>query len=284
MIIMKRLLFGLALGVALLGTSCEEIPPVIHPYDGEQEDTTTNIENQQRQVLIEEFTGVRCVQCPAGSAEIETLLSIHGERLVAVSIHAGDFAPPFPNSLHDFRTEEGELLIDLLGPPVSYPSAVIDRKLFEGEGDLILGRNDWAGYIETEKALAPRVKIALKADFNEANRKLDLEVKLYPQEDILEPEVRISVMLTESNITDIQDTPDGKVNDYVHKHVLRDMVTSYLGETITETLTAGNIVTKTYSYDVPGTWKEADMEAIAFVHLGGTTQEVLQAISTHVVE
>ena len=281
---MNRLIIVLAIGMAFFWNSCEEIPPVINPFDGEPNDTTIDIENQQRQVLIEEFTGVRCVQCPAGSAEIETLLAIHGVRLVAVSIHAGDFSPPFSTSLYDFRTEEGEQLINFLGPPIAYPSAVIDRKLFEGENDLILGRNDWAGYIEVDKALAPRVKIALKADFNETNRKVDLEVKLYPQENITDPDVRLSIMLTESNIKDIQDTPEGKINDYTHRHVLRDMLTSYLGEAITESLTAGNIITKNFSYTLPSDWKEGDMEAVAFVHLGTTSKEVLQAVSTHVAE
>ena len=281
---MKHILSALVLSIALLSSSCEEIPPVINPFDGNPVDTTVDIENQQRQVLIEEFTGVRCVQCPAGSAEIETLLAIHGERLVAVSIHAGDFAPPFPQSLVDFRTEEGEQLINFLGPPISYPSAVIDRKLFEGENDLILGRNDWAGYIAEQKAIAPRVKIALKSTFNPTSRKVDLEVKLYPQEDIADPDVRISVMLTESNIVDIQDTPDGKINDYVHRHALRDMLTSYLGEAITEPLTTGTILTKNFSYTLPAGWNEEEMDAIAFVHLGGGSKEVLQAIGTHIIE
>ncbi|MDV7402453.1 hypothetical protein RZS08_64120, partial [Arthrospira platensis SPKY1] len=65
-------------------------------------------------MLIEEFTGVRCVQCPAGSADIETYLAIHGEQLIAVSIHAGGFSFPFDESVHDFRTEEGEALNSFL--------------------------------------------------------------------------------------------------------------------------------------------------------------------------
>lgn len=281
---MKRFLFGLFLGVALLSSACYEIPPVINPYDGTPPDTTINIEDQERQVLIEEFTGVRCVQCPAGSAEIETLLAIHGERLVAVSIHAGDFSPPFPQSIHDFRTQEGDGLINLLGPPISYPSAVVNRRLFEGENDLILGRNDWAGFIEQEKAVSPRVKIALKPTFNELTRKLDVEVKLYPQETIAETDVRLSLMLTESKIPDYQDTPEGKVSDYVHKHVLRDMLTSYLGDVVSEELVPGVTVTKNYSIDLPAEWKEDDMKVVAFVHLEGAVKDVLQAVETSVVK
>jgi len=40
-----------------------------------------------RHVLVEEFTGVQCVNCPQGSQLIENLINTHGERLIAVSIH-----------------------------------------------------------------------------------------------------------------------------------------------------------------------------------------------------
>lgn len=284
-------MFGLLAGLALFSNACEEIPPVINPFTGEPPDTVVDVENQQRQVLIEEFTGVRCVQCPAGSAEIATLLAIHGERLVAVSIHAGDFVYPFPTSQYNFQTQEGDDLYNFLDSPNSFPSAVIDRKLFEGENDLPLGRNQWAGFIEQEKAIDPLIKIAVQPTFNETTRKLDVELKLYPQEIISEPDVRLSVMLTESNIVDIQDTPDGKVTDYKHKHVLRHMLTSYLGDAISESLAPGNVITKNYSFTLPESWnagepslQENEMHVVAFVHLGTTSKEVLQAIEVPMIK
>jgi len=270
--------------LAFLFAACSEIPPVITPFTGNPGDTSGNIENQQRQVLIEEFTGVRCVQCPAGSAEIETLLAIHGNRLVVIAIHGGDFAPPFPQSLYDFRTPEGTALINFLGPPIAYPSAVVNRRKFEGKNSIILGRNDWAGFIEQEKAVPPKIKIALEPKFNANTRKLDLEVKLYPQEDILDPDVRISVMLTESGIVDYQETPGGRISDYVHKHALRKAVTSALGDIVSETLASGAVVTKNYSYNLPEAWNAEKMYAIAFVHLGGNVKDVLQAIEVSVVK
>jgi len=288
---MKQILFALIVGLALFSSSCEEIPPVINPYTGDPPDTIVNPDDQLRQVLIEEFTGVRCVQCPAGSADIEALLAIHGAQLVAVSIHAGDFSPPFPQNLFNFQTPEGNELNNFLGPPISYPSAVVNRKLFDGENDLVLGRNDWAGFIALEKEIDPKVKIGVATDYNETTRELDIEVNIFPQENILDPDVRISIMLTESNIVDYQDTPNGKVSDYVHKHALRDMVTSHLGEEITESLVPGNVITKNFSYTVPESWNpgeppvvEEEMSVIAFVHLGGDTKEVLQAVEVHMIE
>ena len=74
--------------------ACEEISPLITPSSGESPPTDTPVAEQQRQVLIEEFSGVQCVNCPAGSEAIEDLINIHGSQLVTVSIHFGFFSKP----------------------------------------------------------------------------------------------------------------------------------------------------------------------------------------------
>ena len=98
-------------------SACTEIAPVV-PALGD------------RKVLVEEFTGVRCVNCPAGASELDNLRGIYGDRLVVVSVHAGEFSPPFSDSRFDFRTPEGEALEKRLGAPLGYPTAVINRKQF----------------------------------------------------------------------------------------------------------------------------------------------------------
>lgn len=278
-----RYLVSLSILLSFLLFSCEEIPPVITPITG-PDTTEVNLENQQRQVLIEEFTGVRCVQCPAGAAEIKALLAIHGERLVAVSIHAGGFAPPFTGeSQYDFRTPEGDQILSQLMEPFGYPSAVVNRKKFDGEIDLQLSKSQWPGYIEQEKAIPPKVKIGLIPDFNLDSRLLDLEVLLVVQEAIDE-EVFLSVMITESGIIDVQDTPDGKKTDYEHNHVLRDMLTSANGELVAATLSAGQEITKNYTFSVPAGWNPDNCHVVAFVHLGADKKEVLQAIEVDMTE
>ena len=132
---MKKIVY-LSLLAVVLG-SCTEIPPVV-PALGD------------RKVLVEEFTGVRCVNCPAGASELENLKGIYGERLVIVSIHAGDFSPPFTDSRFDFRTAEGDALEKRLGAPLGYPTAVINRKKFTGQTGLQVGRSQWAGLIAAE--------------------------------------------------------------------------------------------------------------------------------------
>jgi hypothetical protein len=260
-------------------SACDEISPEINPVMGDFEDPDTllNVDSQKRQVLIEEFTGVRCVQCPGGAAIIEDLLAIHGDQLVAVALHAGEWAPPFNESLYDFQTEDGDLVLNFLGEPIGYPSAVVNRKLFDGEFDLQLGKNQWAGFIALEAAEEPKVKIALQIEYDGTGRTLETDVTLFVQEDILEPDVRLSVLITEDNIIDMQETPEGKKADYKHKHVLRDYISDYAGDPITSALVTGTEIKESFTTTLKEDWVVDNINVVAFVHVAGDTKEVLQA-------
>ncbi|MCO6493005.1 MAG: Omp28 family outer membrane lipoprotein [Phaeodactylibacter sp.] len=283
---MKNLISLCLLLSSLLWLGCEEIPPEINPrMGGENPVEVTPVDSQQRQVLIEEFTGVRCVNCPAGSAAIEGLLADHGQRLVAISIHAGSFAPPYPGS-EDFRTDEGTNLLSYLGAPLGYPTAVVNRKKFEGEFDLQLGRTQWPGFIVDELGAPPKVKIDIQNAYSDEDRRLEVKVTLYVEENIGEEEVHISVAITENDIPELQLTPSSGTPDpnYKHKHVLRDMLTTYNGDPIDEALTAGAVIEKNYTMTLPTGWVAENCEVVAFVNLDGDNKEVLQAHQAGVTE
>lgn len=271
----------------LLWGACHEIAPIITPnitpITMPDDGGDTLVENQQRQVLIEEFTGVRCVNCPAGSQAIETLLDIHGERLVAVSIHAGFFSVPY-DAATEFRTPEGNNLLSYLGAPLGFPTAVVNRKKFPTEENLQIGQGKWAGYIAEELALPPIVKIGLTRTYDAATRSLELTSKLFVQETITGEDLRLSVMLLESGPVGRQLTPQGEQADYVHKHVLRTMLSPYDGLPINEPFTSGAEITRTFNYSIPAGWVAEKCRLVVFVSRNGETKEVLQAHEIAVVE
>ena len=268
----------LAILLITLGFSCEENTPEIDCLSCDEE--TIILEPQDRRVLIEEFTGVRCINCPAGSVEIENLLSIHGERLIPVSIHAAFFANPYDENQYDFRTDEGEFIINLLGLPEAYPSAVIDRRLFAGESDLqLVGKELWAGRIAEQLTESALVSLNIETDFNATTRSLAVRVTGGALEAIDE-EVRLTIMVTENNIKDAQLTPESSPGldlEYSHKHVLRRVLTAYDGDQIEETLAAGSVFEASYITDIPENWVPANCKVITFVHLAGDRKDVLQA-------
>lgn len=265
----------LIIGLALLFGACEEIPPVITPAPESGEQVETPVSEQKRQVLIEEFSGVRCVNCPAGSDAIQVLLDIYGPQLVPVNIHAGFFAEPYPESLYDLQVQQGYAILEYLGQPLGFPTAVINRKQYPGEDNLQLTQRSWAGYIADDLLTPPPVKIDIIPDLQD--RTLSIDIDLYIEEAIEREEVHLSVVITEDGISDFQLTPAGKIGDYSHRHVLRQVLTGVNGVLLTESLTPGIKISRTYEFTIPEDWAVANCEIVAFVHLDGSSKEVLQA-------
>lgn len=268
---MRQNMFFLFL-LTLFFTSCNEntlqIPCVSCDVD------EVPVEDEEKKILIEEFTGVRCVQCPGGSAELENLLDIHRERVVVVSIHAGPLTTPYDDG-NDFRTEEGEALMAFLDFPEGFPTAVINRKRFENETTLQLGRTTWPGYVTAEKELLSDIILDLALDYNPSTRELIAKTSIQPLRTISE-NTHLSIMILETDIVGHQEAPEGFKEDYVHKHVLRDMLTPFDGEPITESLTADASIEKRHNIILPSDWDSNNISVVVFVHGEGSNREILQ--------
>ncbi len=251
---MKRMIFFLSL---MAFAACTEISPVV-PSLGD------------KKVLVEEFTGVRCVNCPAGAAELENLKSIYGDRLVVVSIHAGDFAPPYSDSKYDFRTTEGTALEAWLGVPLGYPTAVVNRKKFDGQRSLQVTKANWAGLVAEESKAASLLNLAINKKYTKDSRDLTMTVTLVPT-DKLPDDMRLSVLLTENDVVDQQETPQGKKSDYSHKHVLRRVLSGDAKGVV-----LNGALSWTGNFKVPNTWMAEKCQVVVIVHRGGDIKDVLQ--------
>ncbi len=279
-------LVSIVLAVFLMTTSCDEVPIVITPAQTAGECTPAAIStvvDQKKQVLIEEFTGVRCVNCPAGSEALQQLLDRYGERLIAFSIHAGFFSDPYTQSLYDFRTPAAEAILNFHNSPPGYPSAIVDRKIFGGAIRPHLGQSLWADAIAQQLEEEPEVKIHLDPSFDPITSDFELRTTIF-YEQAIEEEVRITVLITEDKVTDYQLTPSGLQADYVHDHVIRSSLSAPAGNILTEPSDAGSIFCKLYTGNISADWKEEDCKAIVFLHKGGESREVLQAHQVKIIQ
>ncbi|MDZ4749214.1 MAG: Omp28-related outer membrane protein [Saprospiraceae bacterium] len=262
--------------LCLVLSSCYEQQKVIEPF----------VPSGNHVVLLEEFTGKGCTNCPKGSRELENLLTQFPNNLVAVSLHAGFFANPqfFPLGNYDLRTDEGELLINYLSLPIGYPSGVVNRTPVSG--DIQLGLNQWASAITSAIQVPPAIELSIVRTYDALTRQVVVTVNGIGKE-VLEGEIRLSIMLTESGIVDAQDDLEagGIVLDYVHKHVLRDMLTPSTGANILDGISVGQTFSQTYSKTLEDIWVADDMEIIAFVSLvNGSNFPVLQAATVHLAD
>lgn len=268
----KHILFVFLLSTLIW--SCTEVGPKI------------NIAQTDRVVLVEEFTGVQCVNCPDGSKKLQEILTAQGDKVIAISIHGGNFAVPLPESKYDFRTDDGSELLPYLNAPnngpIGYPSAIVNRKWFSGQQDRMLFLSEWAGFVSAELQEAPKVRIDMNKDYNTTSRELSIDLDLFFFEAIAN-DVNVSIVITEDEIVDYQKDTNGKVPDYVHKHVLRDVITTnYRGDLVAKNVAANSDYSYNYTYTLPDGWHSEHCHVVAFVSRNdGGTLDVLQAAQAH---
>lgn len=265
-------------GVVLSLSACQEETPFVI---GQQIIIDTTFVDpdlplpQERRVLLEDFTGVQCVNCPDAHDLAKVLSEANPGRVIPVSEH-NYFEGGFPNSDEDFRTDEAYAIDALIGPTTLWPIGTVNRKRFAGEPAILLTLAKWTGYVEAELLEAPLVNLELSAELHTDSRTLDVIVEAHFLENVSDA-TRLSVMVLESEIIDPQQTESGKVDNYVHDHVLRRMPTPATGAVLTSTTEQGRVFRKGYEIALEDHWDANHLEVVAFIHYGETDrQSVLQ--------
>ncbi len=266
--------------ICMLLLSCRENQPsyqLVGPVDTE------------RVVLVEEFSGARCPNCPQGTQELENLKSIYGAGVVIVTIHAGDFAFKYDDSRYDFTTPGGNDIFQLLGAPIGYPSAVINRVIPAGQNGFQTFSSKWASVIDDEVTKEQTVSISAEHSYERDTRSLSVDITASSFED-LPVSSYLTVLLKEDGIVDPQAdraAETGVVTDYVHKDVLRIILSDFRGDLLADQLIAFTPQVKSYNYTLPrqdGWWNDEQMQIVAFVSISeGDQIEVLQAFEVDLI-
>jgi len=232
-----------------------------------------------RKVLLEEFTGHQCPNCPDGAQEAADLKAFFGDRLVIMSIHAGFFArTTAPHFLADYRTTAGNNINSYFG--ISYnPVGMVNRAGFSGSP--ILTPSAWGGAISQILQQEPQAGIEISLNYQSISRQLNASFKTTALENIQGP-IYLAVFLVENNIMSPQQTndpqyPNGIKENYIHMHVLRTDINGPWGEELSEIgAGAGQAFMKNYNITLDQGWNATYCSVIAFVY-SGTNLEVIQA-------
>jgi hypothetical protein len=89
---------------------------------------STNPENKN--VILEEFTGIYCVYCPEGHAIAQAIKDANPNDVYLINIHTGGYANPTGND-PDFRTQFGAAIASQSNL-VGYPAGTVNRHYFPG--------------------------------------------------------------------------------------------------------------------------------------------------------
>jgi thiol-disulfide isomerase/thioredoxin len=225
---------------------------------------STNPENKN--VVLEEFTGIYCTFCPDGHRLAQELKDDNPNDVVLVNVHTGGYANPDGND-PDFRTDFGSALAGQSGL-CGYPAGTVNRVHFpnyfqtDQNGDACgteptaQSRGSWqttGGMVLQESS---PVNVAGQATLDLSTGELTVVVEAYYTGDADNTTNKLTVAVMQNGVTGPQTgasanpdqvNPDGS---YTHNHMLRHFLTGQWGASVTPT-TMGSFFTDTYTWTVP---------------------------------
>lgn len=215
-----------------------------------------------KNVVLEEYTGVNCGYCPAGHKIGNDIASANPGRVVLINIHQGSFANGTPN----YKTTFGDALANQTGL-TGYPSGTVNRKVFTGSVTA-LNRSEWTASANTVKNESSFVNVAAQAQIDVATRILTVTVEAYYTGEADNNFNLLNVALLQNNVLGPQAgmtaNPTQVSNgQYNHMHMLRHLLTGQWGDTLkveTGNIPTGTFFTRTYTYTLPANINNIPLE------------------------
>ena len=222
----------------------------------------------QRTVLIEDFTGQGCVNCPKATEVITQLEEQYPDGVIAVAIHCGPFARSATGTRYPLGTDEGDAYYQHWNFD-RQPIGMVNR---QGLSDY----TDWTTLVHKMVQLTAPLSIAVQADADPDIRQLNVVATIMAIDGNVG--ANLQLWLVEDGIVNAQYMPDGSVNRaYVHNHVLRRAINGTWGEQVT--LGEGQTATIDHSIALEEGWNMEHLRVVAFVY---DNTGVLQAAQTNV--
>jgi hypothetical protein len=252
---------------ALMVQSCDKIEMPYKESGGNQDGTAT------KKVLLEDYTGHLCPNCPTAGKKALDLQELYDGKLIVMSVHAGYFATPLGSPFNaDYRCEAGNTWDEFFGiSNAGNPNGMINRQ--NTGGNYIIGDGLWPTIVSEIIDVDAVATIKITPAYNASNRKLDIELtsKLLSA---LEGNYKVQVCLIEDSIIGAQKNSDPAIGgavilDFVHRHVFREAVNTAWGTDMVAgggQAIANTEYTDNFSITLNSAYNESHCSIIAWIY------------------
>jgi len=238
-------------------------------------------------ILIEDFTGHTCGNCPSAAREAKRIEKKYPGRVFIMGIHCSFFALPknYPNGSfkEDFRIPAGIALDSKFGvSSAGLPKGIVNRGRFGTQRLAILGSTEWEAKVnQLLVAETYGVKIGLSPTFSAANRQVTVtsNLKFFKG---YQGNLKMAMYVTEDSVVNWQkdydaNFPPENKPDFVHMHVLRaDLISTGNADVLNSSPLAMNeIKTFTWSGTLEQKVKEKNCHVLMVIY-NTETEEIVQ--------
>lgn len=197
-------------------------------YDGE---------GFKRTLLVEQFTGQSCGNCPEGAMAIEALMFNNEDRFIWVAHHSYNY--------DSFCNENSVKYQAFFHGAMEAPIMMLDRskhhlvlETTDGikEMDVLTTMptyfayaNNYQNFIDEELATPARVSVEIEQSYNEEEDMLYITVTGKKTGELAGTHVGLTVFILEDGQVAYQ---NGGSEDYVHNNIMRDVITDFSGDVL----------------------------------------------------
>ena len=260
------LLFFLA---GITWTSCDRVdePLTVNVFDipviTDSVFVVDSVVVDQKQVLLEDFTGHLCVNCPEAAITAHEWAENYDHKLIICTIHAGFYSAagnePYT---YDFTCPIGTEIFDYFNQP-SNPAGTINRVEFNGSQIVyfLSGGTAWAEAIASEMAKPNAIDMKVLNTYYPNKNSVKVNIASTVNQP-LEGTYKIVVLILEDLIVRPQKNNDEEFGpvpdwlDYHHRNILRDGLTTRAGINVSTdgSLVQGETYFNQFYYELDKAW------------------------------
>ncbi|HMU15672.1 MAG TPA: Omp28-related outer membrane protein [Flavobacteriales bacterium] len=268
----------------MLFAACDKVENPLGEHEGPSSPPPSGV---ARRILIEDYTGHRCVFCPEGHQIVEALKEEYGDGLIIISMHVSTLADPEPpgSTMYttDFRTSDGNAIFERWNTQ-SIPKALVNRLPYNGT--MLPGRSAWSSAVFAQTNLSASVDLWFDTLYLDGSH-----VRGTAKAAVLSPlsgNHQLVLALTEDSIVDWQlvngaEPPDQQF--YTHRHALRGHLNGTWGEVIiNSSASVGDTLTLAFDHPLPSNVLNASRTSLVAYLANSTSDEVIQAVEQKIVE
>jgi hypothetical protein len=263
-----------------LGLGCDRITG---PFVEIQQDIDTTWNpvfvprsNPIKKILLEDFTGHQCGNCPRAHEEAQNLSNQYPEKLIVLSEHVGYFAEVRSSGkyTYDFRTTVGNEIDNEFGASAAgLPKGMINR--ISHNNSKIHDKNLWNTLVSQELQKPVLADIQILYKWNSEKTKLDVAVQAKNIQLNTSENYKLFVYLVEDSIINWQkdySKNPSDIPDYVHRHVLRASFNGTWGENV---VWSNQLFEKKYALNIPDGYQKDKLSVLAAIY-ETNSKEIIQ--------
>lgn len=213
----------------------------------------------ERVVLVQEFTGQSCVNCPNGAATIHALQENFPGSVIAVCFHpeGTPFTAPVGPNLGLTAPQATEYFNYYR--PNGFPAAMING------GKLLYNIDEWSSAVSSALSTPSPADIELSCSINEQTRELTANWNVKFNQ-MYSNKCSVLLWVMENGIIGPQlSSTQGVIVEYSHNHVFRQSLNGLWGEELGDSFATEQTVSGSSTITLKDSWKAENLQVVAFI-------------------